>query len=88
MKIATLFLLTIFLSGCIATVPVSRKFPDIPAVLTTPCEELKTTPQTDKLSETLAVITENYSLYYQCSLKVDTWLDWYQQQQQIFESVK
>jgi hypothetical protein len=88
MKSLAIISVSVLLSGCLATVPVSRKFPDIPSILETPCEQLKLVPETDKLSETLVTVTENYSLYYQCSLKVDTWMTWYQQQREIFESVK
>lgn len=88
MKLVIIPLLAVFLSGCLATVPVARKFPDIPPVLENSCEPLKQVPETDKLSETLVTVTENYSLYYQCSLLVDTWQDWYRQQREIFDGVR
>ena len=88
MKSVITIAVSMLLSGCLATVPVSRKFPDVPSVLETPCESLKLVPETDKLSETLVTITENYTLYHECSLKVDIWMTWYQEQKKIFESVK
>lgn len=85
MKLATL-LLTILLTGCI--IPVKRNFPEIPESLKTKCENLINVPQTDKLSVVLSVVTKNYSQYRECSIKVGTWQDWYNEQKEIFNSVK
>jgi hypothetical protein len=85
MKLITL-LLTILLSGCVT--PVNRNFPTIPDSLKTKCENLIDVPQTDKLSVVLSVITKNYGQYQECSVKVDTWQQWYNEQKQIFDSVK
>lgn len=85
MKLATI-LLTILLTGCIT--PVARNFPAIPESLKTKCEDLIDVPQTDKLSVVLSIVTKNYSQYQECIIKVDTWLEWYSEQKQIFDSVK
>jgi hypothetical protein len=85
MKLFTL-LLTILLTGCVT--PVNRNFPEIPESLKTKCENLIDVPQTDKLSVVLSVITKNYGQYQECSIKVDTWQQWYNEQKQIFDSVK
>lgn len=87
MKIWIACLSVVALSACTA-VPVARNFPDIPPSLTKSCPNLLDTPQTKKLSEVLEVVTENYSLYHECQIKVDLWLEWYQQQRDIFNSVK
>jgi hypothetical protein len=63
-------------------------FPEIPESLKTKCENLIDVPQTDKLSVVLSVITKNYGQYQECSIKVDTWQQWYNEQKQIFDSVK
>jgi len=34
------------------------------------------------------VPTANYNTYYECALKHDAWIEWYQTQKNIFESVK
>ena len=79
----------LLLSGCLATAPVTMKFPEIPEELKTSCPNLKTIePGTTQLSKVLPVITDNYSSYHECKLKVDTWLDWYNGQKKIFEEVK
>jgi hypothetical protein len=53
-----------------------------------PCSPLLEVPKTTKLSEVLKVVTENYALYGACQIKNETWLDWYQKQKKIFDSVK
>ena len=75
------------LAGC--AVPVARNFPDIPPALTTSCDELTlVTAGTEKLSEVLVVVTENYAKYHQCQIKVDAWQQWYNTQKDIFDSVR
>jgi alpha-L-arabinofuranosidase len=78
----------LILAGCSTTTPVKRNFPEVPSELLEACPELKQTEPTSKLSEVLKVVTENYSQYHECRVKVDTWNEWYKSQKQIFESVK
>jgi len=88
MKLLAAIGLMILLSGCV-TIPISRNFPDIPPSLKTSCENLELVPdQTDKLSEVLIVVTNNYSKYHECQIKVETWQQWYRTQKEIFDSVK
>lgn len=83
-----LIAMTIFLlAGCV-NVPVERKFPAVPNELKEACPDLKLVPETEKLSEVLKVVTTNYGQYHECSIKVDAWVEWYKQQQKIFESVR
>lgn len=74
------------MTGCVT--PVDRNFPSLPDSLKTKCQDLLDTPNTDKLSIVLTVVTTNYSQYQECSIKVDTWLQWYNDQKKIFDSVK
>jgi hypothetical protein len=85
--IIVLFLLAMC-SGCSTTVPVAAKFPDAPRLGQGTCPQLKTVPEGVKLSELTATVAENYSTYYECAVRVDTWQEWYQIQKRIFESVK
>ena len=78
----------VFLTGCLVTTPVKRNFPEVPKELMEACPDLKTVPETEKLSEVLKVVTNNYGQYHECRIKVDTWIEWYNTQKQIFESVK
>jgi hypothetical protein len=82
-------LVLLLLTSCSTTVPVVQKFPNATPELMKSCENLKKV-EGDKvaITEMLKVIVQNYSLYYECSTKVDGWQDWYNQQKKIFENVK
>jgi hypothetical protein len=77
----------VLLTGCLTT-PVKRNFPEVPQELMEACPDLKTVQETEKLSEVLKVVTSNYGQYHECRIKVDTWVEWYKTQKQIFDSVK
>jgi hypothetical protein len=71
------------------TVPQKPKFPDSPGKdSTTACPELKSLPKNVQLSDVSKTIIDNYTIYYQCAVKVDAWIEWYETQKKIFESVK
>ena len=82
-------LVLLLLAGCSTTVPVKHKFPNPTPELMKKCESLKKV-EGDKvaITEMLKVIVQNYSLYYECSTKVDGWQDWYNEQKKIFDNVK
>lgn len=86
MKYLTI-LLPLLLSGCL-TMPVERRFPDVPDELKVACPDLKQINETTKLSEVVKIVTDNYTQYHECQSKVDIWIDWYKTQKQIFEDVK
>ena len=86
-KLLLVLPLMFFLSGCLVT-PVKRNFPEVPTELMEACPDLKQTAPTEKLSEVIRVVTDNYSQYHECRIKVDTWMEWYKTQKDIFESVK
>ena len=52
------------------------------------CPDLKKAPETTKLSEVLTTVTQNYGQYHECSIKVNSWIEWYNTQRKIFEEVK
>ena len=87
MKKILLFIPVLLLSGCLAT-PVKRTFPDVPEDLKVACPDLAMLEPTTKLSEVVSVVVKNYGQYQQCQIKVDTWIEWYKTQKEIFESVK
>lgn len=76
------------LTGCLATVPVKRTFPEVPQELLTACPDLKQVEKTEQLSKVISVVADNYAQYHECKLKVDLWAEWYKSQKQIFDSVK
>jgi PBP1b-binding outer membrane lipoprotein LpoB len=80
------FLLALLLAGCSTTVPVVQKFPNATPELMKKCEDLKKI-EGEKVSITdmLKVIVENYTMYYECSTKVDGWQDWYYEQKKIHD---
>jgi hypothetical protein len=78
----------LLLSACMS-VPVERRFPSVPAELQVPCGNLQTIdPATTKLSTVVNSVVANYGKYQECQAKTDSWIDWYNRQKQIFESVK
>jgi hypothetical protein len=85
-----LIALTVLLTGCamFGATPVKRTFPSVPTELVESCPDLKKTEPTEKLSEVLKVVVDNYGQYHECKIKVDTWVEWYKTQRDIFESVK
>lgn len=83
-----LLILSLLLAGCSTTVPVKRTFPDAPKELKTLCPDLKLLPDTDKLSDVLSVVSENYAMYKECQLTVDLWNEWHREQKKNFDSVK
>ena len=91
MKIVLFLSLVLSLGGCSVfskPAPIKRTFPDVPAELRQNCPaELKAVPPTEKLSDVLTTVTDNYATYHECRLKVETWTDWYNTQKKIFESV-
>lgn len=85
-KLLALLFVTV-LAGCSA-VPVARHFPEVPEELKVGCPDLGEVAQTEKLSEVITVVTDNYSKYHECRIKVDSWIMWYNSQKEIFDSVK
>ena len=84
-----IFSILILLPGCATkAVPVVVKFPEAPTVLLEKCPPLQTLPDESKLSDVAKTVTQNYTLYYECVIKHDAWIDWYQQQKEIFDNVK
>lgn len=82
--------LLLLVAGCsTTTVPVQSKFPNATPELMKKCDDLKKI-EGDKvaITEMLKVVVHNYSLYYECSTKVDGWHEWYNEQKKIYESAK
>lgn len=81
-------ILALSLSACVS-VPVERRFPKAPEELMIKCPNLQLVPQgTTQLSIVVETITSNYGQYQLCQSKTDTWVEWYNEQKKIFESVK
>ena len=85
----SIIVLALLLTGCFGTAPIKPKFPEAPKALTERCETLKKI-EGDRvaITEMLKVVVQNYTLYYECSTKVEGWNEWYEGQKKIYESVK
>lgn len=82
---------TLFIAGCMTKpVPVKMDFPDAPQSLLKKCEELKTVePKAGgtPITELLKTVVTNYTMYYECSNKVDGWNEWYTSTKKIYDEV-
>jgi len=87
MKYLVCFFL-ILMTGCSTVVPVTSKFPDVPERLMVKCPQLEKVLETPTLSDVTKTITNNYTTYYDCAVKHDAFIEWYNIQKNIFESVK
>jgi len=90
MKLIITLLITLLLAGCGSLkqlVPVKPPpFPEAVKELTDPCPDLKKIEGNQvAIIDLLKVVVENYTMYYQCSLKNDGWNDWYKTQRDIYE---
>ena len=94
MNLVKCFVLVIFIilaflaTGCSTTVPVTAKFPQAPERLMQLCPQLEKLENEAKLSDISKTITNNYTSYYECAVKDDAWIEWYQIQKKIFEQIK
>lgn len=87
MKIVVLAL-ALALSACSTLVPVAMTFPEAPfKQALVACPNLQKLKDDARLSDVSRTITINYSTYYECAVKTDAWIEWYQIQRIIFEGV-
>lgn len=77
---------SVMLSGCFTILPKVKEFPPPPKTAMEPCEMLKTVDEAT-LSSLMKTVTVNYSTYYQCAIKQNSWIEWYNIQQQIHKGV-
>jgi hypothetical protein len=85
-NLLSIVLLTL-VTGCSTTVPVKVPFPNQPdkGSAMVPCPPLKNLSDKPTLSEMSKTITMNYSTYYECAVKSDTWIEWYELQKANYE---
>jgi uncharacterized protein YceK len=95
MNLLKLFFLVVFVilaflaTGCSTVVPVTQKFPEAPGnIAMTACPQLQKLQEDAKLSDVTKTVTINYGTYYECAVKTDAWIEWYQKQKHIFENIK
>jgi hypothetical protein len=95
MNFVKLFFLLVFVilaflaTGCSTVVPVTQKFPEAPGnIAMTPCPQLQKLQEDARLSDISKTVSVNYGTYYECAVKTDAWIEWYQKQQQIFNNIR
>ena len=88
MKSIVITCLAVTLTACVS-VPVQRSFPKAPPELMASCPPLQVMDtETTRLSDVVQSVVANYGQYQACDNKVDTWIEWYNTQKTIFDSVK
>lgn len=83
-----ILVLILLLSGCSTVVPITQKFPEAPQILLQQCEQLKQVSKDASLVDLTKVVVENYTKYYECSVLVGGWHEWYRAQQKIYKELK
>jgi len=77
----------LMLSACSTPVPIAAKFPDVPPQLAEKCPQLKLIEgNVTTLSSLTKTVAVNYTTYYECAIKLDSWIEWYGVQKTIFEN--
>ena len=83
-----IILLSLLCTGCVP-VPIVPKFPDPVPKLMEKCKDLiQIEGNQIPITDFLKTIVQNYTLYYECSSKVDGWQDWYEKQKKIYDKAK
>lgn len=79
----------VLLVGCTTAVPIKQPFPEVPPILMRECPNLQTVPEsTEKLSDLLSTVNQNYSTYHECKYLLGRWQEWYQIHKMIYEQSK
>ena len=87
MKLVVLAI-SLALTACSTLVPVTMTFPEAPGrQAQVACPNLQKLKDDALLSDVSRTITINYSAYYECAVKTDAWIEWYEIQRRIFEGV-
>lgn len=81
--------LTLLLAGCTTVVPVTQKWPEPPGLQATKsCAKLNKLDPQPQLSDVAKTVTNNYDEYWNCAIKLDAWIEWYQKQELIHKGLK
>lgn len=78
------------LAGCSTPVPIKQKFPEPTSTeLLQSCPDLRQAQvDTEKLTDLMSVVADNYKEYHLCRDRVNDWIEWYRKQKENFETVK
>jgi hypothetical protein len=83
-----LLLSILLLTACSTVVPVTQKFPELPAELSQNCKPLQTIEgETTTLSNLMETVAKNYGTRHECAAQLEAILEWYNKQKEIFDHV-
>ena len=87
MKRLIIVLMLVSLVGCATKIaPVNLKWPDAPAELMEPADDLTTLkPEQTRLSDLIDNANTNFSRYYILKDRYEAWQQWYNTHQQIYQ---
>lgn len=84
-----ILVIALLLGGCTTVVPVTQKWPEPPGLQATKsCADLQKLDADPKLSDVAQVVSNNYTEYWNCRIKLDAWIEWYQKQELIHKGFK
>lgn len=75
----------VLMTGCTTVPPVYPKWPEVPQELKQVCPALREVEATTKLSDVVKSVVDNYSTYHECRIQLETWIEWYATQKEIYE---
>jgi len=79
----------LLLGGCSTVVPVTQRWPEPPGLQATKaCAKLQKLEATSQLSDVSKTVAHNYDEYWNCAIKLDAWIEWYQKQELIHRGLK
>lgn len=84
----TTILFVLLMTGCSTVVPVKAKFPEVPETILAKCPQLEKVSEEPTLSSVAKTVSKNYTTYYECAVKHDAFVEWYNIQKDIFNKVK
>ena len=90
MKRLIIVLMLVSLVGCATKIaPVNLKWPDAPAELMEPADDLTTLkPEQTRLSDLIDNANTNFSRYYILKDRYEAWQQWYNTHRQIYQGAQ
>jgi hypothetical protein len=87
MKNSIVLISCLFLIGC-STVPVKVSFPEVPKEMLAKPKPLEEVRSGALASEVFETVIRNYSKYYEQSILLEAWQEWYKEQKKLQDSIK
>lgn len=89
----TILVFTLALGGCsmfTKLVPAGKpEWPEATPELMEKCKELQQmSGDSITITQMMQSVVNNYTMYYQCSNKVEGWQQWYEDKKKAYESIK